>query len=212
MSTKSKPTHAILLGYSGHGYVVAEAALQKGMNLLGYAEARENDTNPYELPYLGDETATDFNWETCPYYVLGVGSNTVRAKIARRVIDKGGQCLTIIHPHACISKKVNMGAGTFIARNVAVNPMTQIGENVILNTSCSIDHECKIGNHAHIAPGAVLAGNVKVGEGAFIGANAVVKEGVTVGAFAVIGAGSVVVQDVLKNVVAMGNPAKPMRK
>lgn len=198
---------AILLGYSGHGYVVAEAANLQEISLMGYAEAKELGQDPYDLLYLGDETQTRFNWKACHYYILGVGSNTIRAKIALRVKEKGGRCLVVIHPDASLAKKVEIGDGTFIARNVAVNPLVQIGENVILNTSCSIDHECEIGDNVHIAPGAVLAGNVKVGDSAFIGANSVIKEGISIGMNAVIGAGSVVLRDIEAGNIVFGNPA-----
>ena len=203
---------AILLGYSGHAFVVAEAALLNGIILLGYAESKPTPLNPYQLPYLGDETQYDFeHWQACQYYVLGVGSNTIRAKIADQVKAPGGACLTIVHPRASLAELVTIGEGTFIARNVAVNPLAEIGQNVILNTSCSIDHECQIADNAHIAPGAILAGNVKIGTGAFVGANAVIREGISIGKEAVIGAGSVVIENVPSNVTVVGNPAKRVK-
>lgn len=208
----TKRPEAILLGYSGHGYVVAEAALLQSIYLMGYAEAEKLAQNPYDLDYLGDETQSSFNWKDCQSYILGVGSNTIRSKMAQRAKENGGQCLRVIHPSASLAEKVEIGEGTFIARNVAVNPLVLIGENGILNTSCSIDHECQIGSNVHVAPGAVLAGNVEVGEGAFIGGNAVIKEGVRIGNYAVIGAGSVVINDVPDHQVVVGNPAKQMHK
>lgn len=203
---------AILLGYSGHALVVAEAALLNSIILVGYADFKTSTLNPYQLSYLGDETQSDFeHWLLCKHYILGVGSNAIRAKIAERVKAQGGTCLTIIHPDASLAKLIKIGAGTFIARNVAVNPLAEIGQNVILNTSCSIDHECHIADNVHIAPGAVLAGNVKVGKGAFVGANAVIREGINIGDEAIIGAGSVVVKDVPPKMVVAGNPSKRIK-
>lgn len=206
-----KTTQAILLGYSGHGYVVVEAAIQSGIEIIGYAEGKEVIKNPYKLPHLGDETLIGFqHWQTCNNYILGVGSNRIRVKIAARVKENQGRCLAIVHPRASVADSVEIGTGTFIARNAAVNPLVNIGDNVILNTSCSIDHECQIGHNVHIAPGAVLAGNIKVGPGAFIGANSVIKEGISIGANAIIGAGSVVIKNVEPNAVVVGSPAKPI--
>jgi acetyltransferase EpsM len=197
----------VLLGYSGHGYVVAEALLQLGYDLIGYADEGEHEKNPYNIPFLGDERRADFDWSLEVSYALGVGDNKIRSKMAQRVKSNRGRLLSIIHPQASISKDLKIGSGSFIARNVAVNPLVEIGENVILNTSSSIDHECLIDDNVHIAPGAVLAGNVKVGKGAFIGANSVVKEGVTIGKGAIIGAGSVVIRDVSPVAKVFGNPA-----
>jgi sugar O-acyltransferase (sialic acid O-acetyltransferase NeuD family) len=203
---------AILLGYSGHGYVVGEAAILSGIELIGYAELKVLEQNPYGLAFLGDETKERFNWEVCNKYVLAVGANNIRAKIANRVLEKGGKCLSVIHPDASLAKNVQIGEGTFVARNVAVNPLVQIGDNVILNSSCTIDHECQISANVHIAPGAVLAGNVRVGEGSFIGANSVIREGVKIGKNVVIGAGSVILTDVYDDQVVVGNPAKQINR
>lgn len=203
---------AILLGYSGHGYVVADAALEVGIQIIGYAENRSLSRNPYDLNYLGDETENAFDWQLCSNYILGVGANGIRARISARVKSNRGKCLTVIHPSASVARNVRIGTGTFIARNVSMNPLVSIGESVILNTACIIDHECNIENNVHVAPGAVLAGNVRVKEGAFIGANSIVKEGITIGENAIIGAGSVVVRNVPSAAKVFGNPAHYNRK
>lgn len=201
----------VLLGYSGHGYVVAEAVIQLGHDLIGYADEMKQEKNPFEIYYLGDERTADFEWPLEASYVLGVGDNKIRFKIAQRVKSNGGRLLSVIHPQASISKDLKIGSGSFISRNVAVNPLVEVGENVILNTSCSIDHECVIEDNVHIAPGVVLAGNVKVAEGAFVGANSVVKEGVRIGEGAIIGAGSVILRDVAAGKRVAGNPGKCIR-
>jgi sugar O-acyltransferase (sialic acid O-acetyltransferase NeuD family) len=207
-----KNSKAIIFGYSGHAYVVVEAAHKNGIEVLGYANSVELMHNPFHLSFIGDETKDDFPWHICPHYILGVGSNKIRARIAERVKEKGGQCVIVIHPDASLSDDLKIGSGTFVARRVAVNPLVVIGENCILNTSCTLDHECRIEDNVHIAPGAVLAGNVHVGKGAFIGANSVVKEGVIIGEYAIVGAGSVVLRNVLPYEMVAGNPAKPIVK
>ena len=205
---QSNIVKAILLGYSGHGIVVSEAATLSGVQILGYTDFKELKINPYKFDFLGNENDPDFNWENCNTYLLGVGSNTIRERIALRVEKAGGKCMTVVHPSSTLARTVVIGEGTFVARNVALNPLVRVGKNTILNTSCTIDHECIIGNNVHIAPGAVLAGNVIVHDGAFIGANAVVKQGVTIGRNATIGAGSVVLRNVEENQVVVGNPAR----
>ncbi|MCF6359294.1 MAG: acetyltransferase [Cyclobacteriaceae bacterium] len=198
-----------LLGYSGHAFVVAEAALLCGHHLVGYANKVEVATNPFSLAYLGDERAKTFQgWERCTSFILGIGENKIRVKVAAYVRKRGHQCHTIIHPDASVSSYTKMGEGTFIARGATVNPLCTIGNDVIINTAASIDHECVVNNGAHVAPGAVLAGNVIIGSGAFIGANAVIKEGIIIGDNVVIGAGSVVLKNVADGEKVVGNPAR----
>ena len=76
---------AILLGYSGHGIVVSEAANLAGIQILGYTDHKEVEINPYNFDFLGNENDPNFNWENCNSYLLGVGSNANRERIALSV-------------------------------------------------------------------------------------------------------------------------------
>ena len=207
-AVQNKMKEVILLGYSGHGVVVAEAAILSGHRIIGYGSLEKTLNNPFGLNYLGDENKQDFNWSRCTNYILGVGSNNLRRKISERVEEYGGKCCTIIHPESSLSNSILIQDGSFIARNVSVNPLVKVGRNVILNTNCSIDHECILGNNVHIAPGAILSGKVIVNDGAFIGENAVVKQGIEIGQNAIVGAGSVVLNNVEENQIVVGNPAR----
>ncbi len=200
---------SILVGYSGHGLVVAETAIDKGILFEGYAEKNTVTANPFNLAYIGFENDENFvGWSTDVTFVLGIGNNSIRQKVADLIASKSKKCEIVIHQSASISKTTTIGNGTFVNRNVSVNCFCKIGKNVILNTACVIDHECNIGDAAHIAPGAVLAGNVSVGAATFIGANSVVKQGISIGKNATIGAGAVVVKNIADNEVWFGNPAR----
>ncbi|MER7495125.1 sugar O-acetyltransferase [Streptomyces pharetrae] len=52
---------------------------------------------------------------------------------------------------------------------------------------------------------------ITIGDNVWIGGGAIVLPGVTIGDNSVIGAGAVVTKDVPANVVAVGNPARPVR-
>ena len=197
----------ILVGYSGHGIVVADTAIENNLNVIGYTEKSINDTNPYKFQYLGDESSTNFNlWDLDVDFILGIGDNKLREKIYNFIIKKGKKVITLVNSTASISRFATIGDGVFINRNVKVNALANIGKNVILNTGCIIDHECDIKENVHVAPGAVLAGNVKVGVSTFIGANAVIKQGVVIGNNVVVGAGTVVLGDISDGKTIAGNP------
>jgi sugar O-acyltransferase (sialic acid O-acetyltransferase NeuD family) len=198
---------SILIGYSGHALVVAETAIDNNLNLIGYAEKNLATNNPFQLDYLGFENEENFiGWTKEASYVLGIGDNNLRQKVAHLIESKGKNIETVIHNSASISKTVTIGVGTFINRNVAINAFAKIGKYVILNTACIIEHECVLADAVHIAPGAVLAGNVTVGERTFIGANAVVKQGIAIGKDVIIGAGSVIINDIPDGKKVVGNP------
>ena len=50
----------ILIGYSGHAFVVVEAVLENGLEIIGYSDKEPSDINPYNLSYLGFEKDDDF--------------------------------------------------------------------------------------------------------------------------------------------------------
>jgi len=199
----------VLVGYSGHGYVVAEAAIASNMNLRYYTDKKPITENPFDLAYLGFEGDLDYKfWDKEYDYILGIGDNLIRRKTADLLISKGVDLPNVIYPSASISTKVQFGIGNFISRNVSVNALVEIGDICILNTGCIIEHECVIGNGVHIAPGAVLAGNVEIGDNTFVGANSVIKQGVRIGANVIIGAGSVILKDITDKRKIVGNPGK----
>lgn len=200
----------VIIGYSGHSYVILDLLKRLNRQVVGYLDMEEKMANPYGLKYLGSEDTPDglAVVEEHDYFVC-LGHNGLRKKILNKLFDKTGKkAITLIHPVASIASTVRLGSGTAVFANASINSMAQIGEGVVCNTACVIEHECQVGDYAHIAPGAVLAGNVKVGENVFIGANAAVIQGLEIKQNAIVGAGSVVINHVAENVTVAGNPAK----
>ena len=206
----------IIIGYSGHAYVVLDILSSQNYTIIGYCDSIEKDYNPCNIKYLGKET------ETYPLSILAensyfvcIGDNYIRAKVLDKLTTLFNKsALNVIHDKAVCSAFIEWHpqGGILVAANATINPLVKIGKGVICNTSCSIDHECVLGNYVHIAPGAVLCGNVKIGDNSFVGANAVVKQGITIGNNVVIGAGSVVVHNLEDGVVVAGNPAKVIER
>jgi sugar O-acyltransferase (sialic acid O-acetyltransferase NeuD family) len=199
----------ILIGYSGHGLVVADTARENKVNLIGYAEPNPLKENPFNLQYIGNENDDDFlGWQHNFFFLIGIGDNLIREKIFNLVNSQGKFVINLINSTASVSSTASLEKGIFINRNVSVNANSQIGSNVILNTGCVIEHECILGSSVHIGPGAVLAGNVVVGKRTFIGANSVVKQGVIIGKDVIIGAGSVIIKSVPDGSRVVGNPGR----
>lgn len=108
----------------------------------------------------------------------------------------------------------------------------EIGENFYANHDCVMLDPAKItfGDNVFIAPqcGFYTAGHpidadernsgleyaypIKVGNNVWFGGHVSVMPGVTIGNNVVIGAGSVITKDIPSNVIAYGNPCKPVRK
>lgn len=189
--------------------VVADAALEQGLDLLFYTDKQSVKENPYNLTYLGFEADPEFkHWDQEYAYALAIGNNSIRRRTAGTIFSRGKELVNIIHPRSSVSKWVKIGVGVLINSNAAVSAQVTIGDCCIINTGSIVEHECRIGDAVHIAPGAVLAGGVQVGDHSFIGANSVIKEGVKIGENVIIGAGSVILGDVANNMKIVGNPGR----
>ncbi len=204
MVLKSNYHEVVVIGYSGHAYVVVDALLSNGSTVKGYCEAVKKERNPFNLQYLGnDEVSLIENQK----WFIAIGDNTIRSQVYQKYYSHG-TLIVVKHPSSSVGYNCQIGEGTLLSANVAVNPLSTIGKCCIINTGAIVEHECNIGDFSHIAPGAVLAGNVSIGNSTFVGANSVIKQGVKLGNGVVIGAGAVVLKDVPDNVTVVGNPGK----
>lgn len=200
---------AVILGYSGHAYVVLDILINNQYNIAGYYDSENKAANPFQLKYLGAEDSDGmFNAMKKFDAFIGIGNNHIRTQVFNKLQQGGVNCPVAVHGRSVVSPFAEIGPGTVVMAGAVINAMSKIGNAVVCNTSCVIEHECIIGNFTHIAPGAVLAGNVCVGENSFIGANAVIKQDITIGRNVIVGAGAVVVKNIADGATVYGNPAE----
>ncbi|HMD00428.1 MAG TPA: acetyltransferase [Ferruginibacter sp.] len=200
----------VIIGYSGHAFVVCGILRAAKRPITGYCDKEEKSFNPFALRYYGSEHAEDALREMKEYgCFIAIGINSLRNGIYEELSLQRVRFHNVIHPSAVIDTSAKLSDHVvMVAANATINPLARIGTGVICNTGCIIEHECIVEDFAHIGPGAVLCGNVTVGRQSFIGANAVIRQGITIGANATIGAGSVVISNVPDNVTVVGVPAK----
>ena len=199
-----------IIGYSGHAHTGVDLLIASGYKVKAYCDNAEKEYNPFNLEFLGSEKDPTVQKKLKQYdYFIGVGNNNLlRRKIYETLFPMLGQPVNAIHPSAVISPSVKIKFGHFIASNVSINALTELGMTAVCNTGSVIEHGCIVGDFTFIAPGAVLCGDVTIGENTFVGANSVIKQGIIVGKNVTIGAGAVILQDVPDNVMIVGNPGR----
>jgi len=195
--------HIYLYGASGHAKVVLEIAEAGGYTVAGLVDA-----NPAIEELLGYPVNAAFEEKTEGNWLIAIGKNTIRKKIAE---EKKRQFGTLIHPQATLSKRSYIAEGTVIMAGATVNAEAHIGRHCIVNTNASVDHDCILEDYVHLSPNVALAGGVQVGEGTHIGIGACVIQGVCIGRWCTVGAGAVIIRDVPDGTTVVGNPGKVIR-
>lgn len=199
-----------IVGASGHAKVIIATLKDKG-----YAVKAALDDDPQKwgkellgVPIAGPTALLEEFREPCA--IIAIGKNNLRKAVAelyRRV-----QWLTLVHPSAFVHPTVRLGPGTVVFAGAVIQPDTRIGSHCIINTSASIDHDCVMKDYVHVAPGVNLAGGVQLGQGVFVGIGSAVIPNILIGDWTAIGAGGVVDSDLAGNLLAVGVPARPIKK
>lgn len=190
-----------IYGAGGHSLVVKDIALACGYNDIEFIDDLNDTYRSFDE--LTDKTIS---------FAIGIGKNTLRSELYKKVKESGFNVVTLIHPSAVVSKSAVIEEGTVVMQNVVINAKASVGKGVILNTACVVEHENIIGDFVHISPNSACAGNVIIKQNSHLGIGSCVIQGVTIGSNSVIGAGSVVVKDIGSNVLAYGSPCKEIRK
>lgn len=134
-----------------------------------------------------------------PFRKFSIGSNSIIEDFA--TINNGVG--DVIIGHNCgiglsnvIIGPVTMGNYVMLAQNIVISGLNHGYEDISLPPRLQ----------------KVTTKQITISDDVWIGANCVVTAGVTIGKHAIVGAGSVVTKDIPEFCVAVGNPAKVIKK
>ena len=203
----------IVYGAGGHAKVVLDLLSREGrFDIIGVVE---DDPGLAGKRVLGIEILGDLDslngMESDAELLIAIGDNETRKRLASRLDARGYRYVVGRHPSSVVADDVEIGSGTVLMAQTAINPGSRLGRHVIINTGATVDHDCIVGDFVHISPGAHLAGGVTIEPLVHLGTGASVVPNVTIGEGSVIGAGSAVTSDIPPNVTAVGVPARAVR-
>ncbi|WP_091665776.1 sugar O-acetyltransferase [Micromonospora auratinigra] len=109
------------------------------------------------------------------------------------------------HIHIGPRSFVNFNAVFLDVAPITIGADVQIGPNVqLLTATHPVEPEARRAKWEAAQP-------ITIGDNVWLGGGVIVLAGVTIGENTVVGAGAVVTRDLPPNVVAVGNPARPIR-
>lgn len=143
------------------------------------------------------------------------GETEKRNEILGSLIPDLGENTTVLSPFITdYGVYSHIGKGCFINHNAYLmdGGGIWIGDNVFIGPSCGLYTAVHPLLPSERNRGLELTKPIHIGSDCWLGASVVVLPGVTIGEGAVIGAGSVVAKDIPPHTIAVGNPARVMRK
>ncbi len=143
---------------------------------------------------------------------LAVGEPESRSGIIERIHNLNIKFATLIHPSVIISETSEIGEGCYIGPFSFVSCNVKLGDFVLIQPHATIGHDCCIGSNVVISSMNALSGHVTVGDNTYIGVGSSVIQGGNIGKNSIIGMASVISRDIPDEVIAMGNPARAMKK
>lgn len=144
--------------------------------------------------------------------VIAVGEPSVRDFMYQKVKDEGVRLATLIHPGVYIDETTTISEGVVIAEGVTVTDNVEIGANTYIQPHVVIGHDIKIGQHAVIGSNCQIGGGDYIGDRVFMGFLSGTTDHISIGNDSVISAGAIVFRELPEGVIAVGNPARIMKK
>lgn len=138
-----------------------------------------------------------------------------RQGIIRQLLGKTGNQFEITGPFYCdYGFNIEIGENFYSNHNLVILDGAKVtfGDNVFVAPDCGFYTAGHPLDADRRNKGLEYAKPITVGNNVWFGGGVKVMSGVTIGDGAVIGGGSVVTKDIPANMIAVGNPCKPIRE
>lgn len=206
-----------ILGVGHNTLNVIELVLDCGYKvggLIHYNDSRDGED------YYGYKIIGSFERILSPEFIknnnfaLSMGDLGIKGNLFHRLKKDGGRLPQLIHPSSYISRFSEIEEGVQIQPHCVVEGATKIGYNTTIVVNSVIHHNSEIGHDCLISGGVIVGAYAKIGNFVHVGQGAVIVSGKVkeIGDNSILGAGGVLVSDMEKFSVYVGNPAKFLRK
>ncbi|RXM69159.1 acetyltransferase [Clostridium tetani] len=207
----------VLVGAGGHCKVIID--ILKSMQqyeIVGILDNENKSRNLLDVPIIGNDDLLNelyLKGVKNAFICIGALNNiNVRNNIYHNLKKIGFKLPILIHKNSIVSEYAKLGEGTCVMPGAIINAGSIIKENCIINTGSIIEHDCLISSNCHISPNVTLGGQTIIEYNCHIGIGSIIIQGVNVGKNVTIGAGAVVVNNIEENSIAVGIPARVLRK
>ncbi|PIY12046.1 MAG: hexapeptide transferase [Flexibacter sp. CG_4_10_14_3_um_filter_32_15] len=209
----------LIIGAKGHAKEVLQVFHQKKeIQNLYFFDDISTDTpsklfNQFEIITNLEAAKKLFISSLDNRFVLGIGNPYTRFELVQKMKKIGGKLSNVIASSALIGNyDVFMEEGVDIMPFSIIMNSVSIKEGTLINRMVNISHDTEIGMYSELAPNTTVSGNCRIGSFCFLGTGSIILPNVQIGNNVKIGAGAVVTQNIESNSVAVGVPAKIIKK
>jgi len=143
--------------------------------------------------------------------VIATGEPHVRKTLREKLEAVNIRLATVIDDTTVVSPSSEISPGAIILPGCYVSSCATLGSNVAIVAGSLIGHDTVVGDDVVISGHVNIGGCCRIGNQSYVGMGAQIKEQTKIGSNSIIGMGSVVYKDIPDDVVALGNPCRPMR-
>jgi sugar O-acyltransferase (sialic acid O-acetyltransferase NeuD family) len=208
--------HLLVYCFGGFGKEVIDIARRLNIVSALWETIAFLDDAPQGNTYYGAgvfrlESVQERLGTSCIECVIANGEPVIRKALAERLAAAGIPLTSLIDAGAVVSESAHIGRGAVIFPGCYISSSVQIGLNVAIVAGSTIGHDTVLADHAVISGHVNVGGACTIGSESFIGMGSQIKENTRIGKSAIVGMGSVVCGDIPDEVIAMGNPCRPLR-
>lgn len=188
---------------------------RKEWDIIGFIDDdhSKHGRDYYGVKVLGGRELLEKYADTSVLAVPGSPEGYSRRKsIIESLPVKQSRFATIIHPSVVKAPDAVIGYNTLLMANVVVSCGVHVRNHCIVLPNTVIAHDSVVGDYCCIGSNVSVSGHVAIGWGSYIGSGVKIRENVRIGEQSLIGLGSNVIADVESGVVAVGNPARVLRR
>lgn len=181
-------------------------------NILGYISQEKEIKEKNKYHVIGNDEWLQ-NYKNTIYAVCAIGDEKIRKKIVQKYKNYRNVIFpTIISHQATVSDETQVGEGTIICAGTIITTNIKIGSYCIINLNSTICHDSVVEDFVTINPSTNISGGCVIETECNIGVGTKLIQNIRIGKKTVIGAGAVVVRSIPEGVIAVGCPAKPIKK
>ena len=128
------------------------------------------------------------------------------------MIEHDIKLVSLIHPGIYLDETTSIGEGVVICEGATITSNVTIEDNSYVQAHAVIGHDIQIGKHTIIGSNCQIGGADVIGDRVFMGFLSGTTDHIQIGDDVIISAGAIVFKDLPDEVVAVGNPARIMKK